>query len=47
MQFGAVAAITTAPFALALGGVLVLAFVFFVAVPNRQVRSLRLTATTT
>ena len=41
MQFGALAAVMSAPFALALGGAAVLVFVFLVVLPNREIRTLR------
>jgi MFS family permease len=44
MQFAGVAALVSAPFALALGGVAVLAFVLLVVAPNRHVRELRRSA---
>ena len=44
MQFGAVAALMGTSFALALGGVAVLAFVLLVALPRREVRALHVTA---
>ena len=45
MQFAAVAAFASTPVALVLGGLMVVAFVLFAAVPNRKVRSLRVTVT--
>ena len=44
MQFGAVAAAAGAPFALALGGALVLAFVLLAVAPNRRLRTLQVTS---
>ena len=44
MQFGAVAALMGAEFALGLGGAAVLAFVLLVVVPNRRIRTLRVSA---
>ncbi|MCI0778568.1 MAG: MFS transporter, partial [Chloroflexi bacterium] len=44
MQFGAIAAVAGAPFALALGGAAVLVFVAVVVIPNKRMRALRVTA---
>ena len=44
MQFGAVAAVAGAPFALALGGALVISFVLLIVIPNRRLRTLQVTA---
>lgn len=41
LQFGAVAALVSAPFAFLVSGVLVLAFAIGVAAPNRQMRTLK------
>ncbi len=39
-QLGVMAALVSAPFALGLGGILVLAFAFLIAAPNRRIRGL-------
>ena len=44
MQFGAMAAVAGAPFALTLGGVAVLVFAALVVIPNKRIRALRVTA---
>jgi len=44
MQYGALAAVAGAPFALALGGVLVLVFALLIVIPNKRIRVLRVTA---
>jgi MFS family permease len=43
MQFAGVAALTTASFALVLGGLVVIAFTLLVALPNRNLRRLNIT----
>lgn len=44
MQYGALAALAGAPFALALGGALVLAFAVLIVIPNKRMRALHVTA---
>jgi len=43
MQFAIVAALTTASFALVVGGLAVIAFILLVVLPNRNLRGLNIT----